>query len=71
MADEDGEFPIGSHNDWEVKVLEREMGHSELLAWYRNPGRASADSLAIADKDGKGASTAAKTSCSSPVTTAG
>jgi hypothetical protein len=26
MADEDGEFPIGSLNDWEVKVLEREMG---------------------------------------------
>jgi type III restriction enzyme len=55
MADEDREFPIGSLNDWEVKVLERETGHSDLLAWYRNPGRASADSLAVASKNGKGA----------------
>jgi hypothetical protein len=55
MADERGEFPIGSLNDWEVKVLEREMGRPNFLAWYRNPGRASADSLAVAYKDGKGA----------------
>ncbi len=36
------------------KVLEAEMGQPGFLAWYRNPGRASEDSLAIAYKDGKG-----------------
>jgi type III restriction enzyme len=55
MSDEDGEFPIGSLNEWEVKVLEREMAQPDFLSWYRNPGRASADSLAVAYKDGKGA----------------
>ncbi|MDN5798375.1 MAG: type III restriction endonuclease subunit R, partial [Intrasporangium sp.] len=34
---------------------EREMDQPGFLAWYRNPGRASADSLAVAYKDGKGA----------------
>ena len=55
MADQDGQFPVGALNDWEIKVLEREMGQPEFLGWYRNPGRASADSLAIAYTDGKGA----------------
>lgn len=54
MADENGGFPIGSLNKWETKVLESEMGQHEFRAWYRNPGRASDDSLAIAYKDGKG-----------------
>ncbi|GHH68771.1 hypothetical protein GCM10018793_00080 [Streptomyces sulfonofaciens] len=54
MADENGDFPISSLNQWETKVLESEMGQPGFLAWYRNPGRASEDSLAIAYKDGKG-----------------
>lgn len=54
MAAENGEFPIGALNAWEKRVLEAEMARSDFLAWYRNPGRASDDSLAIAYKDGKG-----------------
>jgi type III restriction enzyme len=53
MSDNDGNFPIGSLNAWEFSVLESEMKQPGFLAWYRNPSRASADSLAIAYKDGK------------------
>ncbi len=54
MSDVDGNFPIGTLNAWETSVLESEIKQSGFLAWYRNPARASADSLAIAYKDGKG-----------------
>jgi hypothetical protein len=54
MSDEDGNFPIGSLNNWETTVLDTERDRAGFLAWYRNPGRASDDSLAIAYKDGKG-----------------
>lgn len=54
MSTENGDFPIGALNAWEQRVLEAEMARSDSLAWYRNPGRASDDSLAIAYKDGKG-----------------
>jgi type III restriction enzyme len=54
MSSESGEFPIGALNAWEQRVLETEMARADFLAWYRNPGRASDDSLAIAYKDGKG-----------------
>jgi type III restriction enzyme len=53
MSDESGDFPIGSLNDWEVLVLDRELSRPDALAWYRSPSRASEDSLAIAYKDGK------------------
>lgn len=54
MSDSEGAFPIGSLNKWEVPVVDTELGRAGALAWYRNPGRASEDSLAIAYKDGKG-----------------
>jgi type III restriction enzyme len=50
----DGQFPIGSLKTWETSVLEFEMSQSGILALYRNPSRASDDSLAVAYKDGKG-----------------
>lgn len=53
MSDADGNFPIGTLNTWETSVLESEMKQPGFLSWYRNPSRASADSLAIAYKDGK------------------
>ncbi len=52
MCDGDGKFPVAVLNLWERKVLDAEMGRSDFLAWYRNPGRASEDSLAVAYKDG-------------------
>ena len=54
MSDDAGNFPIGSLNTWETGVLDRERGRTGFLAWYRNPGRASDDSLAVAYLDGKG-----------------
>ena len=48
MSDGDGNFPIGSLNQWEIDVLDKEMGRREFQAWYRNPSRPSGDALAIA-----------------------
>ncbi|MGH2958992.1 MAG: DEAD/DEAH box helicase, partial [Solirubrobacterales bacterium] len=54
MSDGEGNFPIGSLGSWEVGVLDAEMARDDFLAWYRNPGRASEDSLAVAYRDGNG-----------------
>lgn len=54
MADEKGEFPVASLNDWETSVLDAEMQRDDFLAWYRNPSRPSDDALAVARKDGNG-----------------
>ncbi len=48
MSDADGRFPIGSLNQWEIEVLDKEMGRSGFQAWYRNPPRPSGDAIAIA-----------------------
>jgi type III restriction enzyme len=53
MPDAHGQFLIGSLNNWEITVVTTEMKRPGSLAWYRNPGRASADSLAIAYRDSK------------------
>ena len=54
MSDGNGFFPVGSLNQWEIDVLDRERGRSGFQAWYRNPSRPSADALAIAWKDNQG-----------------
>lgn len=54
LCDEDGNFPVGSLNDWEISVLDSELGQPGTVAWYRNPARASQDSLAVSYRDGKG-----------------
>ena len=54
MSDRDGNFPIGSLNQWEIEVLDREMGRSGFQAWYRNPPRPSSDALAIAYQNAQG-----------------
>ncbi|MGY6554563.1 MAG: DEAD/DEAH box helicase [Wenzhouxiangella sp.] len=54
MSDENGDFPVGSLNDWELGVLDAEMKDPDFLAWYRNPSRPSDDALAIAYQDGQG-----------------
>jgi len=51
MADEAGQFPVGSLNQWEAAVLNAEMARDDFLAWYRNPSRASDDALAVAYRD--------------------
>jgi type III restriction enzyme len=47
MSDDERGFPV-ELNQWEIKVLDQEMRRTGFEAWYRNPERASQDSLAIA-----------------------
>ena len=54
MSDGDGNFPIGSLNQWEIEVLDQEMGRPGFQAWYRNPSRPSGDALAIAYQNTQG-----------------
>lgn len=46
MCDAELSFP-SEFNKWETKVLETEMANDGFEAWYRNPERASVESLAI------------------------
>ncbi|MCY3818866.1 MAG: DEAD/DEAH box helicase family protein [Gammaproteobacteria bacterium] len=54
MSDPDGTFPVASLNEWEIRVLDREMDRDGFVAWYRNPSRPSGDALAIAYKTAQG-----------------
>ncbi len=47
VSDGNGNFPIGSLNQWEIEVLDREMSRPGFEAWYRNPSRPTGDALAI------------------------
>jgi type III restriction enzyme len=53
MAAEDGSYPI-TLNDWERKVLDSEAKQPGFKGWYRNPARATKESLAIAYKEDTG-----------------
>ena len=53
LAAEDGTYPI-LLNDWERKVVDSESGQPGFKGWYRNPARATKESLAIAYKDPSG-----------------
>ena len=54
MCDADGNFPVGSLNQWELDVLDKEVKRPDFLAWYRNPSRPSSDALAAAYRDPQG-----------------
>jgi hypothetical protein len=54
MADENGDFPLGDLNSWELKVVQDEIAPDACQGWYRNPARRSLDSLAIAYRDDHG-----------------
>lgn len=49
-----GTYPVGTLNDWEIEVLDKEMGRAGAVAWYRNPARSSQESIGVAYKDGEG-----------------
>jgi type III restriction enzyme len=51
LCDEDGLFPE-IFNSWEDKVLLAELQREGSIAWYRNPARASQDSLGVTYEDG-------------------
>ena len=46
--------PFDLLNQWEIEVLDKEMGRSGFQAWYRNPSRPSGDALAIAYQSAQG-----------------
>jgi type III restriction enzyme len=52
LCDEDGLFPENFKSSWEPKVLLAELQRPGSIAWYRNPSRASQDSLGITYEDG-------------------
>ena len=54
MCDDNGNFPIGSLNQWEVDVLDKEINRPGFKAWYRNPPRPTSDALTIAYQDAQG-----------------
>jgi type III restriction enzyme len=51
LCDSDGLFPE-NFNSWEEKVVHAELKRPGTIAWYRNPARASQDSLGVTYKEG-------------------
>ena len=51
MSDAVGMFPIGTLNDWERAVVLTELERPDSVGWYRNPARASVDSLGVTYRD--------------------
>lgn len=60
LATAEGTFPTDLTSSWEREVLDKEMARPDFLAWYRNPPRASQDSLAIAYRANGGPWTAVR-----------
>jgi type III restriction enzyme len=52
LCDKDGLFPEYLRSSWEPKVLLAELQRPGSIAWYRNPSRASQDSLGVIYEDG-------------------
>jgi hypothetical protein len=52
LCDEDKLFPVDFGSSWEEKVLSAELQRKGTIAWYRNPDRASQDSLGVTYEDG-------------------
>jgi hypothetical protein len=51
LCDEDGLFPE-NFNSWEGKVVLAELRRHGTIGWYRNPARASQDSLGVIYEEG-------------------
>lgn len=45
LCDEDGTFPNNPGSTWEPAILNAELQRAGSIGWYRNPDRASQDSL--------------------------
>lgn len=52
LSDEHHLFPV-EHNTWEGKVIKTELNRNGIVGWYRNPARASQDSLGITYTEGQ------------------
>jgi hypothetical protein len=51
LCDEEGLFPVDFNSNWEMGILRTELNRNENVAWYRNPGRPSQDSLGVTYED--------------------
>ncbi|HEY5364438.1 MAG TPA: hypothetical protein VIJ49_09580, partial [Aestuariivirga sp.] len=51
LCDSDGTFPE-DFNSWEGKVVEAELQREGTIAWYRNPDRATQESLGVIYEEG-------------------
>ena len=47
MSDAEGLFPQHFTSAWEENVVKTELSRDSTVGWYRNPGRASQDSLGV------------------------
>lgn len=50
LAAEDGTIPVNL-NAWELRVLDVESARDNFVGWYRNPARATKESLAVAYRE--------------------
>ena len=51
LCDDDGKFPE-DFNTWEGEVVNAELARAGTVGWYRNPSRASQDSLGVIYEEG-------------------
>jgi type III restriction enzyme len=51
LSDNDGLFPE-NFNSWEAKTVDNELKRERIVGWYRNPDRASQDSLGVTYEEG-------------------
>ena len=47
LCDEDGMFPNAFDSSWEPAILRTELQREGRIGWYRNPARATQDSLGV------------------------
>ncbi|MFL5759532.1 MAG: DEAD/DEAH box helicase [Thermomicrobiales bacterium] len=47
LADERGNFPVATLNNWEMTVVDAELSSDEVVAWYRNPSTPANDALQV------------------------
>ena len=47
LADGSGQYPVGSLNDTEIRVVDRELNRQQVVGWYRNPSQATALAIRV------------------------
>ena len=47
LADDSGQYPVGSLNDTEIRVVDRELSRQQVIGWYRNPSQATAHAIRV------------------------
>jgi hypothetical protein len=54
MSDENGDYPVGMLNGWELEVVNKEIKRTSAQGWYRNPAHNGLDSVCVSYKDSQG-----------------